>query len=175
MSNDRRITISERFGTVKFRERGAVSISPRFTGPVRFAQQAVEISERVLSQPIRFVGQEYPPFVEPLVISNFQWVQIGRNSATVSYVTNRDTKCKIYTRRETPLGSWAYRDYPTFHATHPNHVTVALLALNWYHLYVLAEDVGGIQDYEPDVGWYYRFKTAGPIDPGIIDPNQHHD
>lgn len=105
-----------------------------------------------------------------LEIAGFSFYEIGRTAAKVQYTANRDCACTIYTRKETPLGSWEGNGYPSYHSAHL-HDTLALLPGLWYHLYAYAIDVNGLEDTHPTYPPHYvRFKTATEAELGIEDP-----
>ena len=94
---------------------------------------------------------------------------IGRTSIRLAYDSIGAAKCKIWVRKETPLGAWIAQTYAVLESDH-NHVYDGLVTGQWYHL--------KIELYEGTLGWwpvndplseiYRRFKTAGPgEEPGI--------
>lgn len=176
MSEEKHITFLERFGTLKIRQRGPVIIPERQFGTVRVVERNITIPERILTDPVRIVGQTYQFVIPELEILNFQIDEILPRGVDVSYDVEYDgapeaTKCQMYIRTETPLGDWYVATFNTssFHTIH-RLVSSGLTPLTWYHLYIYVWDAEARTDKYPAYPpLYYRFKTGSRSVPGIDD------
>jgi len=113
--------------------------------------------------------------VDPLEITAFSFFEIGKTSAKVQYAVNRPAQCIIYTRKETPLGSWVQAPFATYHTTHL-HTISGLVTGQWYQLYIYAVDAGAVSDtYPTNPPWYRRFQTATDTEVGVLDPGLYQD
>ena len=176
MTEEHHVTIRRRVLTdpVRFVQQG-VAIPERVADGVTAVQQGVAIPERILTDPVRFVWQEYS-FVQPFV-TNFTIDRIGRTSAEFSYDTAESVACLIWARTEgPPLGAWSLKVYPGFHSTHTRHSNAPMPFDSWVHMYLALLTTVYTWEYWPT--WppmVYRYKTAnaggtGGEDYGIYLP-----